>query len=73
MRCQSIHENFPGGHSKQFRQGCLCYFLGGFKFDRLLFFGVAQNEGYFWGIEKISILFFGLTKNLHDFFGLLKR
>ena len=38
-----------GGHSKKFGQGCSCYLLG-LKFDNLLFFWVAQNEGdFFWG------------------------
>ena len=38
-------------YSKKFRQGCSCYFLG-LKFDELLFFGVAQNDAYFWRFKK---------------------
>ena len=40
-----------GGHSKKFQQRCPCYFLG-LKLGRLLFFGAAQNVGYFLGGEK---------------------
>ena len=64
-------EGGGGGALKKFRQGFSCYFLG-LKFDNL-FFWVAQNDGYFLGVEKISITFFWLTGNLHYFFGLLKK
>ena len=47
QRKSKIH----AGYSKKFRQGCLCYFFG-LKFDKFLFFGVAQNESYFLGVEK---------------------
>ena len=50
-----------GGARKNFDRGAHVIVLG-LKFDRLLFFlggGVAQNEGYFIGVEKISIIFMG--------------
>ena len=37
-----------GGDQKNFNRGASVTFLG-LKFDKLLFFCVAQNEGYFWG------------------------
>ena len=47
-----------GGTRKYFDRDARVIFLG-LKFHNLLFFGVAQNEGYFLGAEKISINFFG--------------
>ena len=35
---------------------------GGLKFDRLVCFWVAQNEGYSFGVEKISIICLGLQE-----------
>ena len=41
-----------GGTLKNFDRGAHVIFWG-LKFDsQLLFFGVAQNEGYFWGLKK---------------------
>ena len=40
-----------GGTRKHFNWGARVIF-GRLKFDRLLFFGVAQNEGCFKGVEK---------------------
>ena len=40
-----------GGHSKKVLTGTLV------KFDKLLFVGVVQNEGYYWEVEKIGITF----------------
>ena len=51
-----LEENPGGMHSKKFRQGCSCYFLG-VEILQIVIFGVAQNEGYFLGVEKISIIF----------------
>ena len=40
---------FPGGGTrKNFDRNARSTFWG-LKFDNLLFWGVAQNEGYFWG------------------------
>ena len=39
----------------------------GLKFDRLLFFGVAQNKGYFWGLKN-KHYFFCVNKKLALFF-----
>ena len=57
-----------GDTRKNFDMDARVTFLG-LKFDNLLFFWVAQNEGYFWGIEKLSIRFFWSTGNLHYFLG----
>ena len=54
----STWEWSPGGHSKKFDRDARVIFWG-LKFHNLLFFWVAQNEGYFSGLEKISINFFG--------------
>ena len=42
------------------------------KVDRLLFLGIAQNEGYFWEVEKISIIFW-VKKKSADFFCLFSE
>ena len=42
-----------GGTRKNFDRDARVTFLG----LKLLFFWVAQNEGYFLGVEKISIIF----------------
>ena len=39
------------GDSKNFDRDAGVIFLS-LKFDKLLFLGVAQNEGYFWGLKK---------------------
>ena len=51
-----MHHFSPEEYLKKFSQGCFCYFCG-LKFDKLLFFWVAQNESYFWGVEKQALLF----------------
>ena len=56
----------PGGTRKKFDRDARVTFLG-LKFHNLLFFWVAQNEGYFLGVDKISIIFW-LTGNLHYYF-----
>ena len=50
----------PGGTRKNFDRDVRVTFLG-LKFNNLLFFGVAQNEGYILGggVEKLSIIFGG--------------
>ena len=54
-----IPEGGGGGSTrKNFDRDARVIFLG-LKFHNLLFFWVAQNEGYFLGVEKISINFFG--------------
>ena len=60
-----------GEDSEKFRQGSWCHFLG-LNFHNLLFFGVAQNEGYFYEVEKISSIF-RLTGNLHYFGGVPEK
>ena len=40
-----------GGTRKNFDSDARVTFLG-LKFDNLLFLGVAQYEGYFWGVEN---------------------
>ena len=39
-------------HSKEISTGVLVLFFGGLKLDKLLFWGVDQNEGYFGGLKK---------------------
>ena len=51
-----------GGTRKNFDRDARVTFLG-LKFHNLFFLG-SQNEGYFLGVEKISIIFW-LTGNLH--------
>ena len=47
----------PGGSiRKNFDRDAGVTFWG-LKFHDLLFFRVAQNEGHFFGVEKISIIF----------------
>ena len=41
-----------GGALGKILTGVLVLFILGLQFDKLLFFGVAQNEGYFWGFKK---------------------
>ena len=50
-----------GGTRKNFDRDARVTFLPilGLKFENLLSFWVAQNEGYFWGVENIRIIFFG--------------
>ena len=45
-----------GGTRKNFDRDARVNLLG-LKSENMLFFWVAQNEGYFWGIEKICISF----------------
>ena len=46
--------------------------LLGLKFHNFLSFWIAQNEGDFWGVEKISIIFLANWK-FALFFGLLRK
>ena len=57
-----------GGTRKNFDRDARVTFLG-LKFDNLLFFWVAQNEGYFLGGWKKKHCFFWLIGNLHYFLG----
>ena len=50
-----------GGHSKKFRQGCSCHFLG-VEISRFVIFWVAQNESYFLGGLKNKHYFFGVAE-----------
>ena len=59
------------GHFKKSRQGCPSYFFG-FEISQIVIFWVAQNEGYFMGVENISINFWVNKKFALFFFGLLK-
>ena len=59
-----------GGHSKKFRQGCSCHFFG-FEVSQFVILGGVQNEGYFLGVEKISI--FLVNWKFALFFGLLRK
>ena len=63
-----------GGTRQNFDRGAHVIFLG-LKLDQLLWFWVAQNEGYFFlgGGLKNKHYFWGLTRNLHHLGGLLKR
>ena len=48
-----------GGTRKYFDRDARITFLG-LKFDKLLFFVVAQNEDYFWGLKKQALFLGGL-------------
>ena len=41
-----------GGALEKISIGMLVLLFLGLKFDNLLFFGVAQNEGQFWGLKN---------------------
>ena len=60
-----------GGTLKSFDMDARVTFLVS-KFDNLLIYWVAQNEGYFLGVQKISIIFL-VNWKFALFFGLLRK